>query len=124
MPLGDAFFLGNDRNPKNHLYVVISRPDSSGLVLCANFSTAHRGPLDRACVVKPGEFAYAFIRRLTFVDYSEVKAIDSETIRINLQGRRWTQGDRVPEGLLKKMQNGARNSDALPAKFQRFRELM
>lgn len=124
MPLGDAFFLSSNRNAQLHLYVIISRPDPMGCVLCVNFSTAHRGPHDRACVVKPGEFDYPFIRHLTFVDYSEAKVIDSEIIRINLQGRRWTQGDKVPDDLLRKMQGGAKSSDALPVKFQRFRELM
>ncbi len=82
MPLADAFFLDNDRNTRLHLYVVISRPDPMGHVLCVSFSTAHRGPHDRACVIKPGEFGYSFIRSLTFVDYSEAKEIDSEIIRV------------------------------------------
>jgi hypothetical protein len=124
MPLGDAFYLGSNRNPKLHLYVVVSRPDPAGCVLCVNFSTAHRGPHDTACVVKPGEFAYRFIRHLTFIDYSEAKVIDSEIIRVNLQGRRWSQGEKVPDDLLRKIQSGTKSSDALPVKFQRFRELM
>lgn len=124
MPLGDAFFLSNERNDCLHLYIVVSRPDTNGCVLCVNFSTVHRGIQDRACVIKPGEFAYPFIRHLTFVDYSEAKAIDSEIIRVNLQGRRWKSGERVPEALLQRMQRGARASDALPDKFLRFLDLM
>jgi hypothetical protein len=124
MPLGDAFFLSNDRNQRLHLYVVVSRPDQMGHVLCVSFSTAHRGHHDKACVIEPGEFDYPFIRIPTFVDYSEAKEIDSEIIRINLQGRRWAPGTKVPDDLLRKMQVGAKSSDSLPAKFIRFHQLM
>jgi len=124
MPLGDSFFLGNDRNAKLHEYVVISRADPTGKVLCVSFRSAHGHQYDKSCVVKPGEFAHAFIRSLTFVDYSEAKAIDTEIIRVNLQGRRWLRGESVPEGLVKRMQEGATKTDAIPAKFADYLRLM
>ncbi len=123
MPVGDSFFLGNPANTKLHLYVVLSRPDAVGKVLCVSLSSLYPGCPDRACVIKPGDFNFPFIRHESFADYGMAKEIDSEILRINTLGRRWTSGDRVPDGLLRAMQDGARRSAFLAVKLRRFLDL-
>jgi hypothetical protein len=123
MPVGDSFFLGNPANAKLHLYVVLSRPDVDAKVLCVSLSSFYPGCPDRACIINPGEFNFPFIRHESFADYGKAKEIDSEILRINTLGRRWTPGDRVPDGLVRAMQEGARRSAFLAVKLRRFLDL-
>ncbi len=120
MQAGDTFFLSNRINPKFHLYVIISRSNPERKVLCVSFSKTYPGFVDRACVVQPGQYAFKFIKHPTFVDYGEAKEIDTTMLRININERRWTQGERIPEALLREIQKGAQKSDFLPEKFRSF----
>ena len=119
MSIGDTSFLGNPRNSKPHLYVIISRP-LDDKVLCVNFSTNYPRQPDTACTFEPGDFDFPFIKRSTYIAYTEAKEIDVMMIQTNLRGRRWFRGDAVPEEMLNKIQAGAIRSAFLPGKFRKY----
>lgn len=120
MQAGDTFFLSARDNRKSHLYVIISHTNTNGCVLCVSFSSTYPGFADKACVIQPGQYEFKFIKRSTFVDYGQAKEIDTTMMRINIQGGHWTQGESIPEALLRKIQEGARKSAFLPQKFQAY----
>jgi len=120
MQAGDTFLLSKRDGKKLHLYVIISRTNTKGNVLCVSFSSTYPGFTDKACVIQPGQYDFKFIKRSTFIDYGQAKEIDTTMLRINIQGGRWTQGENIPETLLNKIQNGARKSAFLPHKFRAY----
>jgi hypothetical protein len=120
MQAGDTFFLSSRGDRKLHLYVIISRTNTKGNVLCVSFSSTYPGFADKACVIQPGQYDFKFIKRSTFVDYGQAKEVDTTMIRINIQGGRWTQGESIPEALLRKIQDGARKSAFLAQKFRAY----
>jgi len=124
MQAGDTFLLSSRNKPKLHLYVIISRSNATGKVLCVNFSSTYPGFDDRACVIQPGQYAFRFIKRPTFIDYGQAKEIDTTMLRINITERRWLKGETVLEPLLRKIQDGARESTFLPKKFQSYFSLL
>ena len=123
MQVGDTFFLGNEKNNRLHMYVILSRPDARGRVLCVSFRSSYPKFADKACVVIPGQYNHPFFRHESFADYSYAREIDIEIIRVNVNGHRWPRSDRIPEGLVRALQEGARHSAFLAVKFRRFCDL-
>jgi|ERR1019366_1845646 hypothetical protein len=97
-----------------HLWVVITIPDGTGVVLIVNF-TSHRPSCDESCVVEVGE--HPFVKHKTVVAYEKARSCDPKVqamFKSNASRR-----DPVSADLLKRIQEGALKSDLTVKKYQK-----
>lgn len=114
MNKGIRFIFSSCLEETRHCYFVISRPDPSGEVLVVNIST-YRGfkGEETTCIINSGE--NCFITQTSYVVYSRALTMTLQDIKNN----RNPIYD-VSDDLLLKIQNGAKQSDFLPAKFYKY----
>ncbi len=112
-------FWRKDDSGQEHLRFVISDPDEDNRVMTVNMTKVYgTGREDLSCILFPGDH-----RCITYKSYIRYDlALDLECKKLlneNFSGNIRMEEDASEETLLK-IQEGARNSDALPEKFKPF----
>ncbi|MBF0459341.1 MAG: hypothetical protein HQK99_15735 [Nitrospirae bacterium] len=117
--LGSTFLTDNKpRSKKKHLHIVIAIHEDQALVV--NITTYKPG-CDSSCIIITGE--HDFIEHDSFVYYAGARLMDLSKItpaKLELLIKRDMIIPKSPAStdLLKKIQEGAKISDALPLKFR------
>ncbi len=111
MDVGQTFrSLSGDR--LSHLWVVVSKSANKDVV-CFNVTT-YKDDSDKACIIEAGE--HDFIKHKSVIYYAEGHAYPEQTLDRVLKGD-FVVGY-VSDGLLKRIQQGALDSEETPQKLQ------
>lgn len=109
-----------DGEPKEHLRFIISDPDPEGSVMIVH-ATAYKGKRyqDSSCIIHPGE--YVHITKESYIRYCDADELtETELLTHSFKGIIIINKEQISEMLLARIQEGARNSIDLPAKFQKY----
>jgi hypothetical protein len=106
---GDTFI---PPKPYDHLYMVISDPsvDSERIVL-VNFTSFDVDEED-CCIAQKGE--HPFLTRKSCVRYKDARITSTSAVDKLVAGGKMRQHKPLSDGLLKRVRDGASNSDFLP----------
>jgi hypothetical protein len=118
--IGGTFYCGNERNSKEHLYVVISKPDREGKILAVNVTEYYdNNPYqDNSCVLEAG--CHPAIRKRSRINYADAFAFEASGLTILLDLGVYTSAPKFNYSIVKRIQDGARKSDALKLGFASF----
>lgn len=116
---GQAFWRKDEDSPNIHLRFVISAQNVDGLVLVVSMSTLHgTGREDESCILEPGDHRATKVR--SYIRFDKAFEISYfKLVQEKLHGE-LTMCDDVSAVLLKRIQNGAQCSPALPLKFRKY----
>lgn len=114
MKTGDTFVL---RLPNKipHLWIIISDPTPRDEVVIVNVTTSDLGS-DRSCVITHGE--HPFITHESVIAYYFAKLISVEKIKEWKNRQYFESRQPVKPPLLRRIQQGAVDSDYTPQKIQ------
>lgn len=106
-------------NPKRHLYIVISDSDVDNRVLIVSLNTfKNNGREDTSCLLFKGD--HSFIKQKSYIRYDRAEEIEEvRLLQLKLKGLIVLKEDISPK-VLKRIQNGAKKSNALPRKFKKY----
>lgn len=114
---GDSLFLENPGTVAGHLYFILTDPNEDNKVFMVSITTHHFGK-DETCVLNVGD--HPFIKRKSVVEYSKpIEPKLTQIEKIVRDGYANTHAS-ASDGLLERMQNGAKESTALPLKYAQY----
>jgi hypothetical protein len=116
---GTVFWRKDDSGTNYHLRFVISDPDAENKVMIVHMTTIYEtGREDLSCVLVPGD--HHCVKHRSYIRYDNPLVLDRvKILREKFNGTIQMVED-VTEEILLKIQEGARNNDALPEKFKPF----
>jgi hypothetical protein len=115
---GVAFWCGEE---KYHLYFVVSDPDVDNNVLVVNMTTLRNlGRADKACILNIGD--HPEIKHQSFIVYRKAIEVSMPKIVERVFSKEYNMAERLSGETLKKIQEGAKKSKFLPAKFKKYFE--
>jgi len=94
-----------------HLWVVISEPDSEGMVVCVNLTDSNNYP-DSSCHLKVGD--HAFITKPSAIMYKKARMWKDADIDDRLVSGKIIQHEDFRPDIIKLVIDGALRSDDLP----------
>jgi hypothetical protein len=107
LDLGDTFLLPKSSDDTEHLWVVLTKPDSKGKAVCANITTAHAYS-ERTVVIQAGE--HPFVKHESVVMFADARVLDLNAIQKALDYNQTTYiastHKKCSPTLLKKIQDG------------------
>ncbi len=119
---GNTFGRQDDDGDNFHLRFVISDPDVDNRVLVVHMTTFKgNGREDTSCILNTGE--HPSIKNKSYIRYDNALELTmTEILKDKLAGLVTVNKD-ISSQLLKKIQNGAQTSYALPKKYFKYFEL-
>jgi hypothetical protein len=117
---GFAFWCYSESSPDiEHLYFVISNNCNEETVLIVNMTKVVAGKnIDISCLLKSGE--HKEIKYDSFILYSKAMEVKASDILNGILKREYRLSEKISDTLLKKIQNGAKNSKFFPKKFKKY----
>jgi hypothetical protein len=116
---GIVFWRKDDDSEYKHLRFIISEPDIDDMVLVVSMTTFRdTGKEDLSCVLEKGE--HPCITHKSYIRYD--KALELNTVKL-LQEKyngNLIMRDDIKPNIMKRIQEGAKNSPALPGKFRKY----
>jgi hypothetical protein len=112
--IGDTFFGTTVPGAPPHLYVIISNPDPDGNVILVNLTSQTLN--DRNCLLSPGD--HPFVAKETAIAYDKPENLHPEQIKKAIQSGIWRQKERFRPEVLRRIQDGALQSDDFFKKFR------
>lgn len=114
----DSFYLANRENGKEHLHFVISNPDKNGYVLLVNISTLNEYESDKSCVLNSTD--HERIKHPSIIKYAKAHSCKKEYLDSQYNHGLLIKEKPISLDVLKKIQDGAKKSDALSNKYKNF----
>jgi hypothetical protein len=109
---GMTYLVKGPVEPCPHLRIVISE-NKGGRVLVVNMTKGFRLPEgDDRCIIQPGE--HSFVKTQTAILYSRAELVSISQISTGIRLGIMKQCESVSQALLKRIQDGALENDALP----------
>ncbi len=115
--IGDTFLLENPDNPLKHLYFVISYPTHDNKILLVNV-TKYKVGKDTSCVLYRGD--HPFIEQKSIINYAEPLEPDRTAFDSCVKKNYFDEEGPASKELIKRIQEGAKISTALPKKYERY----
>jgi hypothetical protein len=114
LSLGDSFYAPNKYNSKEHLSIVISKPNPDGKILTVNVTHlyAEDPNQDKSCTLLKG--CHPNITKDSVVNYARPFAFDAKKLTTLVDCAIYQAGERFSESQVVEIQKGARISEALP----------
>ena len=112
--IGDSFFGTTIPGAPPHLYVIISNPDPASNVILVNLTS--RTSNDRNCLLSPGD--HPFVKQETAIAYDKAENLHPDQIQAAIQSGIWQQKERFRAEILRRIQDGALQSDDFSKKFR------
>lgn len=120
MEIGDVFKL-TDRKVNEHVFVVISHPQSNyHEVVLVNFTSYDESRKDSSCVLGPGD--HSWIRKTTCISYRDARVASESQLDSLVTTGQLVPLDPASDSLLGKILSGAERTDELPGKCRRVLE--
>ncbi|MDR3306475.1 MAG: hypothetical protein LBS61_02205 [Endomicrobium sp.] len=120
---GESFWC-NDNSGGEHLYFIISDPDSDNNVLVVNI-TEERNRSDKSCSLDVGD--HPSIRKKSVVYYRKALELNESKIATKILNKIYRNDIKLTDVILKKIQDGAKKSiflsDNLKKYFEYFQNL-
>jgi hypothetical protein len=99
----------------DHLFIVLAVEESSPRqALFVNVTSKQTG-CDETCLLNIGD--HPFITHASVINYGDAVLADADKLEQAIRQNTFRAHKAVSESLLKKIQNGARTSDAFPPKY-------
>lgn len=104
--------------------MVISEPDENNCVLCVNITdydvlNDYDDPnIDKSCILLPP--SHEFITKPSRVYYEDARVMRINVIEDEIRKRTFIQKPDITDGILIKVQNGCKKTDALPKKLKKY----
>jgi len=116
---GTAFWRQDEDGQNTHLRFIISEPDPDNMVLIVGMTTLYNtGREDLSCVLQKGD--HSCVVAPSWIRYDKVSAINYlSLLRERHRGLIYLRRD-ISQSLLKRIQEGAKSSPALPQKFRKY----
>jgi hypothetical protein len=116
---GTTFWRKDEDSPHLHLRFVLSEPDIDGTVLVVGMSRLRKnGREDLSCILSPGD--HPQVHEESFIRYDHACALNYfKLIQEKMRGELTMVSDLAP-AILKKIQNEAQKSLALPIKLKKY----
>lgn len=111
---GDTFIfpLNAPTWGKEHLWAIISDPDSNGSFAAANLSDFENNAGDINCIVEVGDHPY--VTKRSIIRYMDAQLFNEIKLQQLEAGRVLVKNQPLSHGLLARIQNGAIDSDDTP----------
>ena len=113
---GFAFLSRRLEYETKHLYIVISIIEDNTKALFVNVTT--KKGKDTSCILKPGD--HEFVKYDSEINYGDATISEIDNLREAINTGVFTLQKPVSNDLLKRILEGAVNSDALPQKFLKY----
>jgi hypothetical protein len=118
---GECYLIPDPETGRRHLFIVASWEDAHGRALLVNM-TDERNIDDQSCLVRQGD--HPFITKPTLINYADAKTATEAQLSKHVASGRIVLKERANGGLLRRVQVGAGNSQALDQGLHYFRKLM
>jgi hypothetical protein len=113
--LGDTIILPKPGLEKEHLWVLVTAPDSNGTVIMVNLTT-QRPHSDTTVILQPGE--HPFIDRPTVVFYADARFVEAALLESCVSKGIGRNHSQIEKAVLQKIQNGLLISPLTPQKIK------
>jgi len=110
--------MQDDDGPNKHLRIVITDHDPDDNVLVVHITTYFRQSQDPSCILDKGD--HHCINRPSCVRYDKAIELNRNKVLRDGLNRIITSAGTVSDEVLKKLQDGAQKTSALPRKFNRY----
>lgn len=121
MSKGFAFWRRDEDGEDRHLRFVISEPDVDGKVLVVHMTTFRgNGREDTSCMLNPGD--HECVVDKSYIRYDKAFDIELMSLLIEKTSGSIIMKQDLKAPVLKRIQEGARNSPALQRKFKKYFE--
>ena len=114
---GDCFLLDNPTNNRKHLYIVISNQSNQDRILLVNVTTYKTGK-DTSCILESGD--HPFIKHKSIINYAEPLEPVHDPFEGFVNRNIIQRAKSISKVVLRKVQEGAKVSPALPRKFRKY----
>lgn len=108
--LGDTFRCSV---PPRHIWIIISDPAVHERIILVNITTFTDSCVDDICILHPTDYR-PFLTQASTIAYSRHKVAHSAGIEHLVQANYFLPMPAVPQATLRKIVDGARNSDGIP----------
>jgi len=115
-------FKEMDMSGLEHMYFVLSEPDIEDKVLVVNITDINNpAGKDTSCILNVGD--HPKITKKSVAYYKKAMEMSASVILKKLQTKDLNQIEDLSKQILKKMQDGAKQSKFLPTKFKKYFDL-
>ena len=112
---GDTFLIPKSSSAIEHLWVVLTDPDSDNSAVCVNITTK-QGYSDMTVILKPGE--HPFIKKESVAHYPDARFLDLASVQAALDAKTksfvCSQHEPCGAKLLKRLRDGLLTSPHTP----------